>query len=903
MANLPALIHRYEVVDRLGRGGMGELYLARDPLLDRLVAIKVLRTGFEGSDLRERFAREARSAARLAHINIVTIYDVGEHDGQPYIAMEYVPGETLYQQIQRKVPLALSTKLQYIDELCAGLAHAHKAGIIHRDVKPANLIISSDGALKILDFGIARLADSNMTQEGSVMGTLNYMSPEQLTGQSIDHRSDVFAVGAVFFELLTYQQAFPGGIDTGVLSRIIEGRFTPFERTDTKVERNLVRIVERALAKDAGDRYADLREMREELARVRQRLDSRTLATTTTASSSSETVAIETPIATPRTPRKGTNREEIQRRRAEELRGYLDAARQAFEGGRYEEASAACERALILDPESEDALDLSERAREGIEQNQIREWLGEARDEYQQGNLGRARDLLSRIFSLDSHSADASALRTAIEQAERQNQIDEILSRGRTALMSGDVAVAAGAVDEALSLDAEQPQALALRRQIEVVLEEERRRLDEERERAELERRAQEIIPDARRRFDAGDMDGAIALLQAFAPPHPDVAAMLDDLQTEAQVVREREAERQRQLAAELDQARSALGSSDLTAAVSALARARAIAPAHLEVAELSRAVEAKRAEIAAHRKAEEEARRRAAAEAKRKAEEEARRKAEEEKQRKAQEHARREAAAAAKRQADEEKRRRDEEERQRKVQEELRRKVEDEARRKAHAEETLVLKKAPATTVVDPQPFISPPVVAPPDAPAQTLAAKPSPLASIPQAPVMRAGAGARSMSALTAAAALIVAVLVGGAYWLLGRDTPEPSTPIAEQAPSPAPAPAQSEPRVPAAPTTPGATPSTVVATAVLVIDASPWAEIIEVRSSNGVVPLPATHTPIALSVPEGEYRVTLRHPNEATPRVVTATVGGATPARAFAQFTPVDVDDYFRRAGSEP
>src|SRR5215207_4528986 len=196
---------------------MGELYLASDPLLDRLVAIKVLRTGFDSAELRERFAREARSAARLTHVNIVTIYDVGVHEGQPFLAMEYVRGETLLQKVRRQKELSLGTRLQYVEELCAGLAHAHEAGIIHRDIKPANLIVAPSGTLKILDFGLARLADSSsMTQSGTVMGTLNYMSPEQITGQPLDRRSDMFAVGAVFYELLSYQQAFPGGIDSGV---------------------------------------------------------------------------------------------------------------------------------------------------------------------------------------------------------------------------------------------------------------------------------------------------------------------------------------------------------------------------------------------------------------------------------------------------------------------------------------------------------------------------------------------------------------------------------------------------------------------------------------------------------------------------------------------------------------
>ena len=898
MADLPGKIHRYEVVDRLGRGGMGELYLARDPLLDRLVAIKVLRTGFEGSDLRERFAREARSAARLAHINIVTIFDVGEHDGQPYIAMEYVRGETLFQQIQRKVPLPLSTKLQYIDELCAGLGHAHKAGIVHRDIKPANLIISADGALKILDFGIARLADSNMTQEGSVMGTLNYMSPEQLTGQPIDHRSDIFAVGAVFYELLTYQQAFPGGIDSGVLSRIIDGRFTPFERVDTRVDRNLARIVERAMAKEPNERFEDLKHMREELARVRQRLDSRTLAAFTSSAADGETVAIETPVATPRTPRRGTNREEIQRRRAEELAAYLDAARDAFKAGRFEEASAACERALILDPESEEALELSERAREAIEQSQVREWLGEAQNELQQGNLGRARDLVSRVFSLDANSAAGNALRIAIQQAERQNQIDEILGRGRLALESGDADAAFAALDEAFAIDPEQPQALALRRQVETFVEQEQRRAEEERARVELERRAQEVIPEARRRFDNGDMDGAIALLAAFAPPHPDVASMLGDLRAEAQVIREREAERQRQLTAELSQARASLANGDLTGAVSAVARARGIAPTHAEVAELGRAIEIRRAEIAAQRKAEEEARRQAALEAKRKAEEEARRKAAEDKQRKAREHAEREAAAAAKRQAEEEARRRAEEERQRKVQEELRRNVEQEAQRKVAApaatSDTVLLDGA---TIVPRPPGARADDTVAVTPPAMPLIAPSTPTIAA-STPTIQEGASPRSASGFIAAAVLALAVIGGAAYWLMSGDAPEsPSSPapMVTTAPDIQAAPPQASTPARSAPT------SAPAPTSLLVIDAAPWAEILEVSGANGTVPITATHTPMAVMVPEGEYKITLRNPNEAAPRVLTATVRGTAPTRAFAEFTPVDVDDYFRRSGS--
>src|SRR6476619_2155697 len=171
MSSVPSAIGRFHVLRRIARGGMGTLYLAWDPKLDRQIAIKVLTD--DNDDLRERFAREASSAARLHHPHIVTIFDVGEHDGEPFIAMEYVQGETLAAIIRNRVPLTTSRKLEIIEQLGEGLAYAHKVGVIHRDVKPANIMIALDGTVKILDFGIARIgvASSSMTIAGMLMGT------------------------------------------------------------------------------------------------------------------------------------------------------------------------------------------------------------------------------------------------------------------------------------------------------------------------------------------------------------------------------------------------------------------------------------------------------------------------------------------------------------------------------------------------------------------------------------------------------------------------------------------------------------------------------------------------------------------------------------------------------------
>ena len=195
-------IGRYQVLERIGEGGMGSLYLARDPAIDRLVAIKLLRRGFDTEAVRERFAREARAAGRLRHPNIVTIFDVGEHDGDPFIAMEFLAGETLAELVRQGAGLTLSRRLKLLEELCDGLAYAHRAGLVHRDIKPANLMVDAEGVLKILDFGIVRVSDSGVTQAGVLVGTINYMSPEQVLGTGVDHRSDIFAVGLVAYELL-----------------------------------------------------------------------------------------------------------------------------------------------------------------------------------------------------------------------------------------------------------------------------------------------------------------------------------------------------------------------------------------------------------------------------------------------------------------------------------------------------------------------------------------------------------------------------------------------------------------------------------------------------------------------------------------------------------------------------
>jgi serine/threonine-protein kinase len=268
--NDPERIGRYEISRRLGEGGMGVVYLATDPHLRRPVAIKMLAGhGTYDAELRARFAREAQSAAALRHPSIVTVYDVGEDGNRPFIAMEFLDGESMSELIRREAPVDVATKIRWMVELCDALGYAHERGIIHRDIKPANLMITAEGRLKILDFGLARVAASlnerGLTQAGAIVGTPHYMSPEQVLGKTLDPRSDIFSVGAVLYEILTSRQAFGAETPHLVLHRILQAEPEPIADLAPDLAPAFGGIVARALDKDRDRRYQSLAEMAADL--------------------------------------------------------------------------------------------------------------------------------------------------------------------------------------------------------------------------------------------------------------------------------------------------------------------------------------------------------------------------------------------------------------------------------------------------------------------------------------------------------------------------------------------------------------------------------------------------------------------------------------------------------------
>ena len=505
----PTVIGRYQILKSIGGGGMGSLFLARDPKIgNRHVAIKLLREGFDSPELRERFTREADAAGGLHHVNIVTIFDVGEFDGQPFIAMEYIEGETLTDVINRRAALPLGRKLQLMEELCAGLRYAHRAGIVHRDSKPANIMIDQEGVLKILDFGIARLGSSSMTKTGMVIGTLNYMAPEQMAGQPVDARADIFSAGALFYELLSYRRAFPGELP-GIVHKIMTATRDPLATLVPELDANLVAVVDRCMAREPEDRYADMATVRRDISALRQRIVLDDM---------------------------------------KNIGARIDEARRAMEQREFQAAFDACGEALHLDSENTGALELQQQARIALNEQQAVDWLTQARDELQRGELTAASVLVDRAVSLTGSFPEARAVRQAVDEARlqiaqaqaRAQAVEAALTRAQRALDASALDEARDAVDEALGLDPAHRDAAALKEHVVAALQ--------ARHQADEDFRAQGAVEAARAQCQTGNYTGALAILNAFQPAHPVVAAALEDIRGQAQEAeRSREEERRRQ--------------------------------------------------------------------------------------------------------------------------------------------------------------------------------------------------------------------------------------------------------------------------------------------------------------------------------------------------------------------
>ncbi len=264
-------VGRYEILEVIGQGGQSVAYRARDPKIDRIVAIKKIRSIPDipekvRAEFFARFMREAQAAGRLSHPNIAVIYDVGgDEEGDPYIAMEFVDGINLESIIAKPPALPQDQVLKIFIQLCGALHYAHQCGIVHRDIKPGNIMITRDDRVKVVDFGIAKLTASNLTQTGMILGTPSYMSPEQIMGKSVDHRSDIFSLGVVLYESLTGERPFTGENPTTIIFKIVQDRHASVLVRKPGLLPDFDAVLDKALAKDPELRYQNCAELGRDL--------------------------------------------------------------------------------------------------------------------------------------------------------------------------------------------------------------------------------------------------------------------------------------------------------------------------------------------------------------------------------------------------------------------------------------------------------------------------------------------------------------------------------------------------------------------------------------------------------------------------------------------------------------
>jgi tetratricopeptide (TPR) repeat protein len=477
-------VGRYEIQRRLGRGGMGTVYVAHDPVLGRLVAIKVFATDLDLPDASQRFTREARSAAALNHPNIVTVHDYGDVSSQPFIVMEYVQGETLAEIIRRKAVIPLSQKLRWMEDLCVGAAYAHRGGVLHRDIKPTNLMLGRSGQLKILDFGIARMMGTLSPKATALVGTPGYMAPEQILGNPLDHRADLFSIGVVGYELLAYTEAFPGETLPTITHRILTQEPVPLAQHVPDLPPDLIGVIERSLRKDPAERFEDAESMGAALARIRRTLESDssrefppTVVMDRPAGGISKrgTGAERRPSAdavgvAQLTPPPDPLRVDLARRRTEQIEACLERSRSLLEAGDAEGALDACIQALTLEESHPAALELERTIQALIGTQRAAVLRREAAGEMERQSLTNAQDLLQQARDLDPENPDLKKLErelrlARVEQTRQRQRVEAFaaaLERAEQALGNGNIEVALASARDAIALDSDSARAREL---------------------------------------------------------------------------------------------------------------------------------------------------------------------------------------------------------------------------------------------------------------------------------------------------------------------------------------------------------------------------------------------------------------------------------------------------------
>jgi len=483
-SKIPTKIGKYDVTGILGRGGMGIVYKATDPFLDRLVAIKMMTGGYaDNPDLLKRFFREAQSTGSLQHPNIVTVYELGDHGGNPYLVMEFLEGESLDSIICSHKQLTLLEKINLIIEVCQGLGYAHQRGIVHRDIKPANIMVSKDASVKIVDFGIAHLGDKNVTLTGQILGSMSYMAPEQLNGNPVDPRTDIFATGVVLYQLITYAAPFDGDNTAATLLKILHEPPPPLKNFLSVYPPALEMILLKALAKNREERYFSADDLALDLVQLQGQL------------------------------------------KHELVNKQLQEATVLIEKADLYKARDQLLQVLKIDRQSTQAnlllRDVQQRIQRAEISEQVRQLRVQAEDALAQEQFEIALGHVERALTLDRGNAGLQQFRDSIDAAwSRARKLAEIIKRVESAHQEGDLDYAKQAVEEAVELAPDDAQVKALHRTIQCEWAERSR-----------QRQVESCLDQARREIAARNFTSALEILKqadSLEPSAPQIKVLVE---------------------------------------------------------------------------------------------------------------------------------------------------------------------------------------------------------------------------------------------------------------------------------------------------------------------------------------------------------------------------------------
>jgi serine/threonine-protein kinase len=598
----PTRIGKYDIIEVLGRGGMGVVYKAKDPHLGRLVAIKMTACVGDSEELVSRFFREAQSTASLQHPNIVTVYELGDCGGNPYLVMEYLEGQSLDVIIGGNRPLNLLDELDIMLDVCRGLDYAHQSKIIHRDIKPANIVVLKDGGVKLVDFGIAHIVGRKLTQPGQVIGSFNYMSPEQINSKAIDTRTDIFSAGIVLYQLLTKALPFQAENTAATLMKIVHEPPPPLAQFLNVYPPELETILLRALAKDREERYqtieefaADLRGVREQvrqetinrhlldasalieanaLSKAREevfqalkwdphhsragqlmreiqlRIEGRPVAREATADSR-EHLSQESIQSEPATP----GRKEADSARPSRLQECLQEARQEIDFRRFASALEILKEAQSLDPDAPQVNELVRSATVARETERKAQELTALRSEIraaiQWKDYAGAVEQTAAALAKFPGDPGLLELQQVLEKersvAERHNNINQELTSAQKLLEQGRE-------DEVITLLSQALHKFGQDTRLDSLL----RFARENAERKKLEKRKNDVLQAAREQITRKDYSAAIRILEAVRADLEDKAEIEDLLQHVSDLAGAEH--RKTAIASAADRARSLLG-------------------------------------------------------------------------------------------------------------------------------------------------------------------------------------------------------------------------------------------------------------------------------------------------------------------------------------------------------